>query len=634
MDGEGRGSDGPGDVLDDVLGAADAGLAKRLLADGRRAEAVPALRRLAAARPAEPGGWKRLAGCLAELGDADGEIAAWRRFLALAPAAPGHAHPADSRLAGLLTVAGRPGEALPHFRALAEASGGEAGPESADAWRQYAKACARAAAAAPAEARPGLHAAEAAAWRRALALALAQGRAAADPAWRAAHVRLAALAELAGRPADAAPHLQHLAEAAPGDLRLWSRLAAARHAARDPEGEAAALQRVIALGDGGFGRRLRLGRLLAELDRPAEAAPHLRAASAIGPAAKAALHLARCLAAIGDPEAVAAWRGVLAADPESLEALEALDRLLAPAPARRSAAGAGLAADQARIVVLGNCQAYVMAQCLRRLLPAAEVRVIGWREIVSLDQARHVAAGLDAYDAVLTQPTETPGHAPLGTAALAARGPSTHFFPQIQFTGFHPDAQVLPARGAPGLVGRWHSGLLLAAWLRGVHRHHVPDLFNAYIYARLGYFDDHDRAVRAHRQAFAALGLDFAPLLSAWSAEGPFVHLPNHPMVRVVWSLAEDACRRIGLDPDPGAVPPPDPLLRFAAWPVYPEIARRLGVPGSLRFVLPAGAPRRRTLDLPQLVRAAWRAYDAADPALLRPRRIQRLAQILKREGV
>ena len=63
------------------------------------------------------------------------------------------------------------------------------------------------------------------------------------------------------------------------------------------------------------------------------------------------------------------------------------------------------------------------------------------------------------------------------------------------------------------------------------------------------------------------------------------MHIVNHPKIEVLAQLAQLGAKQAGLS---GALAPPegvpDRLARCQTWPVYPELARRLGVPGSLTF--------------------------------------------------
>ena len=65
-------------------------------------------------------------------------------------------------------------------------------------------------------------------------------------------------------------------------------------------------------------------------------------------------------------------------------------------------------------------------------------------------------------------------------------------YPHIAFSGFHPDIRAFSYDGAPVPSPTWnlHSAIIMAAFANGIPARDVPDLFNAYVFAVLGFFDD------------------------------------------------------------------------------------------------------------------------------------------------
>lgn len=121
-------------------------------------------------------------------------------------------------------------------------------------------------------------------------------------------------------------------------------------------------------------------------------------------------------------------------------------------------------------------------------------------------------------------------------------------------------------------------------------------------------------------QVGAECRLDLAAALDDWHRRGPFMHTINHPRIVACAGIAHAAAARLGLvDPaGPPPEPPFDPLASDTIWPVYPEIAEELGVPGSLLFkrisrpIEPLG--NRTWLPLPDFLGesfAMYRTYPA-----------------------
>ncbi len=258
---------------------------KRMVTEGRHAEAVEHLRVVTEAEPSDANAWARMARSLEELDDLEGAAEAWRRSLELG----GDVFAEREAYVDLLSALNRHAEALPHLQAIAEAAPGEA-----KNWARLARSLEEVSATADAVE----------AWRRVLTI---QG----DD--EEAHEKLAQLAEAEGRSTDAAFHYQALVDANPISAKNWSRLARALEPTGQVEREIAAWNRVLATEEDTEGRR-RLAQVLLTLGRTDQAHAHLREL-ADPDAALADLwrRLERRLTAAGDEEgATAARRRVIA----------------------------------------------------------------------------------------------------------------------------------------------------------------------------------------------------------------------------------------------------------------------------------------------------------------------------------
>ena len=281
--------------------------------------------------------------------------------------------------------------------------------------------------------------------------------------------------------------------------------------------------------------------------------------------------------------------------------------------------------------MFGNCQAYAMGRCLRTLLPDSEITALNWGELGSDAHIEGFAKSLERFDVLVAQPARPPELRRLDPEALAAVPARCVFFPAVQFTGFQPDAVRRSGDGLVSLVGEWHSALIMAAWRMGLPEARAEELFNAYIYGALGYFDEHAKASQFLLEQASKLGWDLSAELRAWPA--PFVHTPNHPRIGVMMDLARGLCARLGLDPGPHAPPPPDPFAPLGAWPIYPEIGKRLGVAGEMSFVNVVESGRTYPLD--EAIAWYYAVYDKAPPeALAAVDRVDEVIAMLRAEGV
>ena len=450
-----------------------------------------------------------------------------------------------------------------------------------------------------------------------------------DPSRNRLRMRAALILEGRGDFAEAAAHYRVLADAHPERPKLALRLARTCRWIGDEAGETAALAHLLALEPANVEAHGRLADLHETAGRMGEAATHLNTLAHALPDRKALWgRLARALEASGDlAGAEAAWAHVLGLDPDNLEAGERLTVLRAsgssPPPGRAPAAGLKLA-------VLGNCQAYAMARCLRVLNPAARISAVGWAELRTPAQIERMHASLGEFDAVLAQPVNVPRLERLGPKVLIRRA-RCFFFPGINFTGFQPDAVRAFGDGVRSLIGEWHSALVMAAWRMGLPEARAEELFNAYIYGALGYFDEYAKAEQFLHAGAARIGWDLSAELEAWPA--PFVHTPNHPRIEVMMDLARAACALLGLEAEADVAPPADPFAVFGAWPIYPEIGRRLGLKGEMSFVSPTEGGRALALD--EAIAWYYAVYAKAPPeALAAVDRVDEVIAMLKAEGV
>jgi tetratricopeptide (TPR) repeat protein len=509
----------------------------------------------------------------------------------------------EARAASVLLEAGKAQEAVRSLQALARAQ-----PENAGIWAVLAKCFERL----------GDADAELAAANRFLALDAGPSR-----------LRMRAAMILAGRGdiAAAADHYQVLSDARPQDPKLARRLGRSKWMLGDAEGEAVAWTRLLAIEPDDLDARRRMVELHEKAGRLAEAIADMRRiAETTRDQARDWNRMARLCEASGDfVEAETIWRRVIELDPRDLDAAERLEALRMTIRRAPSAGQSGRA--RLRLAVFGNCQAYAMARCLRAILPDAEIAAASWPDMKSGAHLGKLREMLDGVDAVLAQPL---GLDTLSREALLRDGPRCVLFPSVHFTGFHPDTVRSPDKRLRPLVGGWHSALIMAAWRMGLPAARTEELFNAYIYGVLGYFDEYAKASTFLLRMAARIGWDLAAELDSWPR--PFVHDPEHPVIEAMMPLAERTCLELGLEPDAQAAAPQDPFLRFGEWPIYPEIAKRLGLNGDMVFASRFG--KGRAFALREVIDWYYAAYANATPDALALPRVDQVMELLRAEGI
>lgn len=284
-----------------------------------------------------------------------------------------------------------------------------------------------------------------------------------------------------------------------------------------------------------------------------------------------------------------------------------------------------------KITVIGNCQAFSFADYARHVLPAVEATLL---DPFLLNDDAHIdycVTALETADHVFAQPMGM-GRQPAVRAAVEAAAAKTVEWPGFGFDGFQPDQFYLydaDRKFVRTPMGDYNSLLVAAAFAGGRSPAQTERLFNSLSYARLGYFEAFGKARAAARKWLERYGIDFDTVLDRWLAEGSFMLTINHPRMIVVAEIARRAMAQAGLAIEDDGSLPVDPLARLI-WPVYPEIARRIGVPGSLDFVSDWGVPEPRILTLQDVVEGSFAVYDGpvAD-ALRRDRKVQQAAQAL-----
>ncbi len=426
-----------------------------------------------------------------------------------------------------------------------------------------------------------------------------------------------------GELAEAAAHYEIVSNDRPQYVKPALRLARVCGRLGDARREAAAWTRVAALEPDNAEARKRLAALRSRVRQdPSVAPPPSPTPMSSWGLLKDWKRSAQAHEEAGDFEAAKPyWRRVLELDPDDIDAPERL--ALAEIIAGEDAGATG---KTQRVIVLGNCQSYPMAACLRALNPEIKVAAISWAEVRSTAQIERLLTIVQEVGTVLVQPVDQPRVQRLTADALAGRVARCVQFPRIQFTGFHPDAMRMLGPGLTGLIGEWHSALIMAGYRMGLPEARTQDLFNAYIYGALGYFDESGKSANFLEARSRALGWSLR--LETWPR--PFVHLPNHPRVEAMMEVARKAGALLGIEIDPQAATPADPFLRAGEWPVYPEIGKRLGLPGRMQFARP-GRPDQ-VFGLEEAIAWCYARYarSSGDPL----RRVDPIIEILKAEGV
>ncbi|WP_110350147.1 WcbI family polysaccharide biosynthesis putative acetyltransferase [Methylobacterium sp. B4] len=272
-----------------------------------------------------------------------------------------------------------------------------------------------------------------------------------------------------------------------------------------------------------------------------------------------------------------------------------------------------------RIVVVGNnCQVAVLGGCLGFLAPEAQVAAVEPATFAQFDASpQRLLEAVAEADLTVGMPFERGALGDLVPARIAQAARTYVPIPTIVFPAFHPDIVYIGHKG--GLfgspMGDYHSALIVYGFARGFSVDEIVSLFRADVFARLGYLDGWFAARDSLLAMSRTHGFDLDRLFAGWMRRGCFMHTINHPKLFVLGDLAREALTRAGIPARAATCEDylPDPLSG-SIWPVYPEIAARIGVTGSTTFKPPLGGlnflvDAGRCIDLRAMVESSLAIY-------------------------
>lgn len=266
-----------------------------------------------------------------------------------------------------------------------------------------------------------------------------------------------------------------------------------------------------------------------------------------------------------------------------------------------------------RIAFIGNCQTPGLRQSAEALLPDAEILSVHVSARRTPAEVRETIRGVDH---VVTLFGAQHALAPLlGVEAVRELGPNCIYLPPFVFPALHLDITTLTDGSEPvrGAVSGYHSLIALAAFRLGLSADRACSLYNAHVFAGLGYFRKLDAAWAGLIVRYAEHGYDLTPHLPRWQrTNSPIMHAANHPAIVVLSTLAALALERLGLVA-PGTPPPEgvaDGLTAAVVQPVYPEIAHRAGTFPRMEFLRRADPSQSsRSVPLSAFVHASYDIY-------------------------
>jgi hypothetical protein len=174
-------------------------------------------------------------------------------------------------------------------------------------------------------------------------------------------------------------------------------------------------------------------------------------------------------------------------------------------------------------------------------------------------------------------------------------------------------------------MSEYHSAIVCAAFEMGLPERRAVALFNAYVYAGVGFVRQFSNSATSFARDTGRYGYDLSRFLQGGQV---FMHTINHPKAGIIHEMTRQALRQAGVAISE-AETPEDELEKDAVWPVYPEIARGFGGTGRMAFKTGEG----QVLELEGFVAASYALLrDAGGP--LQAAAVTRVRGFLEREVV
>ena len=286
-----------------------------------------------------------------------------------------------------------------------------------------------------------------------------------------------------------------------------------------------------------------------------------------------------------------------------------------------------------RLAFVGNCQVAGLRAAAKLLRP--DIQIDSYHINVPLSAAE-IAERITGYDTVVTQIREgDERHGALAPSAVSSRVFSVIPIPAFVFRGLHPDMIYISRDGGhvPGPFSETHSLIVVASFLLGFSEKRTLGLFNAYIFAELGYFTPYQASYEMIVRQFDEAGFDMRGKPELWLRDyGSFMHTVNHPAIVVLSQLATDILKRAELIAQDVAPPSDvvDGLYDALVAPVFAPLARRIGLPGNDVFLKPARLGPDRELRLADFVRESFAFYRAMPSDILQGAAIEQACDKLK----
>lgn len=278
-----------------------------------------------------------------------------------------------------------------------------------------------------------------------------------------------------------------------------------------------------------------------------------------------------------------------------------------------------VATSAVKILVVGNCQ----ARALARLIDA----MLGVDNTSAIELLPDAIKRLEARDPVLSQLIGESDFIflhPHGEAFQIIKKNYPEAFekvrmvPRISFSAFHPDIDYVEdshGKHVLGPMGAYQSSIAFFAWKNALSLTETLSLFREDVYESLGYFGYRGVSKNLLLKEGELTGLPLDRLIEKWSKRGCWMYSMNHPKLFTLADVARTLLERENLKAIPDVEDfVDDDMKSEAVWPIYPEIAKRMGLTGHYLFKRPTDSCFKgmsiQMLSLTQLVEESFATFS------------------------
>lgn len=274
------------------------------------------------------------------------------------------------------------------------------------------------------------------------------------------------------------------------------------------------------------------------------------------------------------------------------------------------------------IVIVGNCLVMSFANTLQRLNPSIDVQPWHLGEWPA-GEPEDIIPALRAFDILIISLPHSMLTGVLALEELRKIIPQVVHVPPFVFSGFHPDCVALidsdTKQVVPSPFRQHHSQIVAASFALGLKERRVSRLFNSYVFESLGYFDAYATSINYLSEQFRASGIDLDSCIKKWLKNiGAFMWIPTHPHIEVFYDISNLLLEKMGLASDYKSQPEfmIDSLEADIQFPVFPELARRLGIKGGtslLQSTLHVAPGQSREIQLNTWISTLYSFYRNTD---------------------